>query len=111
VIFYIKNFLANLSFWLASYVCKELNTVYHSVTRWTLNCKCSGTFSICSIFVFVIEDWVEGIDYSTFIDKSALAFLIGKCFFHTLCESYCFTPPLKDKPAIPGLLFQVSLSV
>ena len=38
-------------------------------------------------------------------------FIIGKCFFHTLCESYCFTPPLKDKPVIPGLLFQVPLSV
>ncbi len=39
------------------------------------------------------------------------SFWYRKCFFHTLCESYCFTPPLKDKPAIPGLLFQVPLSV
>jgi hypothetical protein len=34
-----------------------------------------------------------------------------ECFFHTVCESYCFTPPLKDKPVIPGLLFQFPLSL
>ena len=56
IIFYIKSILANFSFWLASHAYRELNTVAHSVVRWALNCKCSGTFPISSIPAFVLEE-------------------------------------------------------
>ena len=62
VIFYIKSILTNFSFWLASHVYRELNTAAHSVARWALNCKCSGTFPISSIPAFVLEEWIEGVD-------------------------------------------------
>ena len=59
IIFYIKSILANFSFWLASQAYRELNTTTHSVARWVLNCKCSGTFPISSIPASVLEEWTE----------------------------------------------------
>ena len=56
----IRSILPFFSFWLVSHVCRDFNSVAHSVAQWVAACKVRGTISISSIPVHLFEQRAEG---------------------------------------------------